>query len=107
MNKTLATAALAVTYAFAGQAMADSKIIHDTFHSEILNRDIPMYVYLPDGYDDAKDPYPVIYMLHGAESDENSWVDRGGIKVTADNQIARNELRPSVIVMCNAPTKPQ
>ena len=27
-----------------------------------------MYAYLPDGYQTAKEPHPVIYMLHGAES---------------------------------------
>ena len=89
----------AFSIAASTQAFADSQIIHDSTHSDALGRSIPMYVYLPDGYQTAKEPYPVIYMLHGAESKEDSWVDRGGIKVTADNLIARKQLRPSVIVM--------
>ena len=89
----------AFSIAASTQALADSQIIHDSTHSDSLGRSIPMYVYLPDGYQTAKEPYPVIYMLHGAESKEDSWVDRGGIKVTADNLIARKQLRPSVIVM--------
>ena len=89
----------AFSIAASTQAFADSQIIHDSTHSDSLGRSIPMYVYLPDGYQTAKEPYPVIYMLHGAESKEDSWVDRGGIKVTADNLIARKQLRPSVIVM--------
>lgn len=87
-----------LSLAFSASVTASS-IVHDTFASDTLDRDISMYVYLPDGYEDATEPYPVLYMLHGAGSDESSWVERGGIKVTADNQMLRGEVRPSIIVM--------
>lgn len=97
MKKLFLLSTLSVT--LVGTQAVASEIIHDKFNSDILGRDISMYVYLPDGYNEATEPYPVIYMLHGASSDESSWVERGGIKVTADNQILRGEVRPSVIVM--------
>lgn len=58
-----------------------------------------MQVYLPDGYEESSNKYPVLYMLHGAGSTEDSWTVRGGIQVTAAQLIKRGEMRPSIIVM--------
>ncbi|RTZ45388.1 esterase [Candidimonas sp. SYP-B2681] len=68
-------------------------------NSNTLSRELKFKIYLPDGYKEASDTYPVIYMLHAGGVDESSWVNEGGIKVTADTLIQRKELRPSVIVM--------
>ena len=76
-----------------------STLVQDSFASKALGRDIKMNVYLPDGYDQAADKLPVVYMLHGADADETAWVLKGGIQVTADNLIVRHEMRPAVIVM--------
>lgn len=81
-------------------ASAESEIIEDQFKSATLDRDVTMQVYLPDGYDREKsDKYPVIYMLHGAGGLNTDWLVKGGLKVTADQLIARGKLRDSVIIM--------
>ena len=96
MKKLLLAAALAAVGATSAHA---SEIVTESFDSPVLKRKISMHVYLPDGYDKADKPLPVIYMLHGAGSNDDSWVVRGGIKVTADELIKRGEMRSSVIVM--------
>lgn len=98
MRKTLSCVVIS-TVMFGTSALANSKIVSDVFDSEVLKKEINMQVYLPDGYSESTDSFPVVYMLHGAGSDELSWVDRGGIKVTADALIERSQLRPSIIVM--------
>lgn len=97
MRKVIFVTSMSVL--FSANTLADSNISSDVFESEILGDKVSMQVYLPDGYDESASRYPVIYMLHGAGSDEMSWVDRGGIKVTADALIERGQLRPSIIVM--------
>lgn len=76
-----------------------SELVQASFPSPTLGRDVKMEVYLPDGYQDAQEKLPVIYMLHGAGADQTAWVVKGGIQVTADQLIARHEMRKSVIVM--------
>ena len=36
-----------------------------------------MTVYTPAGYEDGKENYPVLYLLHGAGGDENAWSELG------------------------------
>ncbi|ART81542.1 hypothetical protein CBP31_01940 [Oceanisphaera profunda] len=95
----MAIAATLSTILLSTHAFANSEIISDAMDSDVLKKEIRMKVYLPEGYEDSGKSYPVVYMLHGAESDETSWVDRGGIKVTADALIQRGQLRSSIIVM--------
>ena len=38
----------------------------DRFASRILGRDWDYVAYTPPGYDETRDLYPVVYMLHGA-----------------------------------------
>lgn len=81
-------------------SFAESEVVESSFNSDILNRDITMQVYLPDGYDKNKeDQYSVVYMLHGAGGSDTDWLVKGGMKVTADQLMARGQLRDSVIVM--------
>lgn len=98
--KKLLSMTISLLFLSTNISFATSKVVHDSFNSETLNRDITMQVYLPEGYDDTKDhEYPVIYMLHGAGGLNTDWLTKGGIQVTADQLIARGELRKSVIIM--------
>lgn len=74
-------------------------IHHETFASKSLGRDMSFLIYLPDGYEGGKQHYPVLYLLHGAGGNENSWVDRGHIKEKADELIAKGAIPPTLIVM--------
>jgi enterochelin esterase-like enzyme len=63
-----------------------------------LNREVKFTIYLPDGYKDASDRYPVVYLLHGSGEDENVWRSKGGAVETLDALIRRGQMRPSVVV---------
>lgn len=69
------------------------------YHSESLDKQREAIVYLPPGYDASSDRYPVLYLLHGAGGDQNTWIDRGQAHVILDNLIADGELDPLVVVM--------
>ncbi len=60
-----------------------------------------MYVYTPAGYDDSKQPYPVLYLLHGAGGDEDAWYNMGRASLIMDGLIADKKAKPMLVVMTN------
>ncbi|UOK58600.1 hypothetical protein MGI18_05310 [Bacillus sp. OVS6] len=60
-----------------------SKTVVETITSKALLKDerpkhnkLTYKIYLPRGYDKKRsDGYPVVYLLHGSEGNENSWDD--------------------------------
>jgi enterochelin esterase family protein len=70
-----------------------------TYQSESLGKEREAVVYLPPGYDSGATRYPVLYLLHGAGGDQNTWIDRGQANVILDNLIANGDLDPLVVVM--------
>ena len=75
------------------------EISRNVFASQVLGRDYPYNIYLPDGYDDATKRYPVVYLLHGSIGSEASWVKYGDIQATADRLIENELIPPMMIVM--------
>ena len=63
-------------------------------------------VYTPPGYEESKDSYPVLYLLHGSGGDETSWVKDGLANVILDNQIADGLAKPMIVVMPFGHTDP-
>ena len=63
-------------------------------------------VYTPPGYEEGKDSYPVLYLLHGSGGDETSWVKDGLANVILDNQIADGRAKPMIVVMPFGHTDP-
>lgn len=59
------------------------------------------YVYTPAGYEDSKTPYPVLYLLHGAGGDEETWTSNGRAPQIMDNLIAQGKAKPMIVVMTN------
>lgn len=60
-----------------------------------------MTVYTPAGYDNTKEKYPVLYLLHGAGGDENAWSELGRAAQILDNLIAQGKAKPMIMVMPN------
>ena len=68
---------------FAASAAAQGRIVVETLHSRALEgnaigdtTDRRITIYLPPSYDrDAARRYPVAYLLHGATSDPQEWLD--------------------------------
>ncbi len=81
--------------AFAGQ------IEDATFKSKALGSDLSVNIYRPDG-DPPDNGWPVLYLLHGHDGDQNSWRDLGNIENTLDGMIASGTIRPLVVVMPGA-----
>jgi putative tributyrin esterase len=57
------------------------------------------FVYLPEGYEESEQRYPVIYLLHGMYGSESHWLTKGCAEQTLDRLIAEGELSPSIVVM--------
>jgi len=61
-----------------GQARAASEVRRGlTMPSRLLPAPLAFSVYLPDGYGTDARRYPVLYLLHGTDGDENDWMDAG------------------------------
>ena len=58
-------------------------------------------IYLPPGYGDSDQKYPVLYLLHGAGGDEEAWSDLGRATQILDNLIASGQAKPMIVVMPN------
>jgi enterochelin esterase family protein len=59
----------------------------------------PIWVYTPPGYDKGQGTYPVLYLLHGANDHENSWLTAGRANDILDNLIAEGRAKPMLLVM--------
>ena len=88
----------------AAEAWDPRPVKHGTIHthwydSKALKVLRSVSVYTPPGYEDGKDSYPVLYLLHGSGGDETSWVKDGLANVILDNQIADGRAKPMIVVM--------
>ncbi len=98
-----AVLALFATLACVVSAADAGDIRRDRIASASLGHDLPYLVYLPAGYAESQQRYPVLYLLHGAGGDETTWAALGRIKETADRLIAAGAIVPSLIVMPGCP----
>lgn len=69
------------------------------YRSSALGTERRLVVYTPPGYEEGRDGYPVLYLLHGAGGNETTWTERGMAHVILDNLIAEGTLEPLVVVM--------
>jgi enterochelin esterase-like enzyme len=75
-----------------------SKVWYDSPYLGFRRR---LFVYTPPGYDNGKDSYPVLYLLHGGFNDEETWTTMGRVNVIMDNLIAGGKAKPMIVVMPN------
>ncbi len=74
-----------------------SQITRTTVSSTVYPQPVPVSIYLPPCYASSAEPLPVIYLLHGANTDETQWPDLR-VQAEADTLIA-NGAPPFVVVM--------
>ena len=73
-------------------------VVHKTYHSEAMNREVGYNIYLPPGYEAGTGRYPVVYWLHGLNRCEStdqfpaSYLEQG---------IRGGELPPMILVYPN------
>jgi pimeloyl-ACP methyl ester carboxylesterase len=62
-------------------------------------------VYLPPGYEESKQRYPVIYFLHGYNTDDTEMTSWLQLQQMMDSGIAAGKFRPMIMVLPNSNTK--
>lgn len=62
-------------------------------------------IYLPPGYAQSKQRYPVIYFLHGFAADDRDMMSFIGFRSLMDSAIKAGQLRPAILVLPNSMTK--
>jgi enterochelin esterase-like enzyme len=75
-----------------------------TIKSEILKAERKYSIYLPAGYSESDQSYPVLYLLHGSGDDHTGWVQFGQVQHIADKTIAEGRAARMIIVMPDANT---
>jgi enterochelin esterase-like enzyme len=71
------------------------------YDSPTLGMTRRMTVYTPPGYEEGKEKYPVLYLLHGMGGDEEAWPTLGRAAQILDNMIARGQVKPMIVAMPN------
>src|SRR4051794_31035677 len=71
------------------------------FHTEALDRDMPLKVYLPPNYSKGSQRYPVLYMLHGLDPQltENWEWQQYGLLDKAEVMMSKGQIPPFIIVL--------
>ncbi len=69
------------------------------YNSKATNSVRYLRVYTPPGYDEGKGRYPVLYLQHGGNCCESSWMEQARANLILDNLIAEKKARPMIIVM--------
>jgi enterochelin esterase-like enzyme len=111
-NPNLKTGSLGATLASSLEVRGDKPAFYDLqagahgdvcavwYRSKSLGTTRRVNVYLPPDYDrDTTRRYPVAYLLHGAQADENVWSRLGRANFIMDNLIAASKSVPFIIVM--------
>ena len=79
--------------------IARGAVTRHFFHSALAGDDRDFWVYTPAGYDvRRKQPYPVLFLLHGLGDEANSWMENGAANVILDNLIAQGTAKPMIMV---------
>ena len=69
------------------------------YHSKATSSVRYLRVYTPPGYDESKARYPVLYLQHGGNCCEYSWMEQARANMIMDNLIAQKKARPMIVVM--------
>jgi enterochelin esterase-like enzyme len=58
-----------------------------------------MHVYLPPGYENSNESYPVLYLMHGGGDNDDGWISIGRANLIMDNLLAQGKAKPMIVVM--------
>jgi enterochelin esterase family protein len=74
-----------------------------TYFSTVQNRQRGLYIYVPPQYySEVSRKFPVLYLWHGGQTDNESvWTTGGRANVILDNLIAQKKAVPMIVVMPN------
>lgn len=60
-----------------------------------------MHLYLPPGYKESTDRFPVLYLNHGGGENDSHWTQSGRTHFILDNLVAEGKARAMIVVMPN------
>jgi enterochelin esterase-like enzyme len=69
------------------------------YRSKAIGATRYLRVYTPPGYDNSKQLYPVLYLMHGGNCCEYSWMEQARANLILDNLIAEHKAKPMIVVM--------
>jgi len=73
---------------------------HVEFWSPVMGAFRDYFVYTPPGYNARRaEPYPVLYLLHGAGENASGWINTGKAHLIMDSLIAEGRAVPMIVVM--------
>ena len=72
---------------------------HGTFRSESMDLDVGYYIYLPPGYTESKDRFPVVYHLHGGRPGSES--KSISLANFVHEAIEKKDIKPTIYVFPN------
>jgi enterochelin esterase family protein len=84
---------------FAERPVPHGQVAAVHYQSKALGVPRRMHVYTPPGYATSNQRYPVLYLLHGAGDDDQSWLMAGRANFILDNLIATGQAKPMIVVM--------
>lgn len=74
------------------------RFVDGTFYSQALDREMPYFIYLPPGYSDEPNGFPVLYLLHGGSGTAEEWAGLGFVDAL-DAAILRGAVPPTIVVL--------
>jgi enterochelin esterase-like enzyme len=91
---------------FAERPVPHGQVAAIHYQSKSLGVPRRMHVYTPPGYATSNQRYPVLYLLHGAGDNDQSWLMAGRANFIFDNLIAAGKAKPMIVVMTAGHTPP-
>ena len=79
-------------------------VLECELQSEILGTAKKYCIYLPEGYTDGENSFPVLYLLHGLTDTHTAWRDKGNVMDIATNVMKSGSACGMIIVMPDAGT---
>jgi enterochelin esterase family protein len=74
-------------------------VTHHFYKSALIGDERDYFVYTPPNYEaNRKEPYPVLFLLHGLGDDAQAWLNVGAANVILDNLINQGKAKPMVMV---------
>ena len=84
---------------FAEKPVPHGQVAEVHYQSRALGIPRRIHVYTPPGYLTSGQRYPVLYLLHGAGDNDQSWLMAGRANFIIDNLIAAGKAKPMIVVM--------
>jgi S-formylglutathione hydrolase FrmB len=102
----MALAVLACTAVFAAEALAlqGTVVTPVTFIGPVTGETISFSMYLPPGYADGSQRYPVVYHLHGMGGAHNNPNQLNTVSQSHEDAVAASRMKPAIIVFPDGDT---